>query len=159
MTSEELEPQLPQTIKAAMAERQLLHERLQTAVYDHAIRLKALFEQIQTITKTFAPDKPHEPEVKEEFLRLHRTYLGLMDELKVSQLHSTALVKEIPSSKSSWQFMKNRSTPKKALQHEQRIVSAQRSEFRHGMHERAEILNRIEIVADKMNALVNAEQR
>jgi hypothetical protein len=157
MTPEGIEPLLPQTIGAAMAERQLLHEQFQTAVREHARRLKELVARLQQITTTFAPDEPHAPVTKEEFLRLHKTFINLMDDLKVSQLRSTALLKEIPSSRSNWQFLKNRATPTKALQHEQRVVSAQRFEFDNGMKERAVIVDEIERVIDKMQEVVDEE--
>lgn len=156
MTIEE-EPLLPPTIQAAMAERQLLKEQLLTVSREQTLRIQGLAARVKELTRTFAPDQPHPNDTKEEFLRLHKSYIDSINDLRESNLRSSALMKEIPSSKSSWQFIKNRSTPTKALHHELRVVSALRSEFAVGIKERAVIVDGIEDVVGKMQVLVDAE--
>jgi hypothetical protein len=140
-----------------MTERQLLNDQLQAAVSDLSIRCHHLVARAKELTRSFAPDKPHLTEVKDEFLRLHKLFIDLTKDVADSHVRSSALMREIPSSKTSWQFITNRLTPTKALQHEQRCINAVRYEFEHGVKERAELVDQMEDVVDSMESLVDSE--
>jgi hypothetical protein len=157
MTSEQNQPVPPPTLREAVTERQVLRDQLLSDSKSFLRRYQDLAARVKEITKAFGLDKPHVAETKEEFLGLHKSFLDLAKETKDSQDLSSALMREIPSSKSSWQFIKNRTTPTKALQHEQRVVGALRHEFDHGMKERDGLVDRMREVVDKMQALADAE--
>lgn len=109
------------------------------------------------MTATLAPDKPHATNLKEEFLRLHKAFFDSFAEMRESQLRSIALLTEIPTSKTSYEFIKNRPTPTKALQHELRIVIAMRSELFQGMRQPEFIQDGLEQILDIMQAVVNSD--
>jgi hypothetical protein len=157
MTPEENDASLPQTLREAMTERRSLHDQLQLATKSASLRNQDLLAREKQIIRDFALDNPHVAETKEEFLKLHRAFIELVNELAASYRRSSALTKEVPTSKSSWQFLKNRSTPTKALLHEQTIIGSLRSEFGHGVKERASLVDHMEAVLDKMQVLVDSE--
>lgn len=141
-----------------MTERQVLRDQLLSISKQFLTRYHELAERVKEITKNFGLDKPHGAGTKEEFLILHKSFLNLVKDTKDSQDHSSALMREIPSSKSSWHFIKNRLTPTRALQHELRIVRALKYELDHGTSERDGLLDRMQEVVDKMQELADADR-
>src|SRR5580692_1529397 len=131
MTSDDVE--IPQTLKAAMAERDSLRHELLIAVHAMSVRREDLRQRIVPTTKRWEQSRPHADNKETAFLSLHNSFLNLAKELGESQRESTASMKEVPSSGSTLKFIRNRATPTKALLHEQKVISALRSELSEGM--------------------------
>ena len=155
MTSDDVE--IPQTLKAAVAERESLRHEILTAVHAMSIRREDLRQRIVPTTKLWEQSRPHADDKEAEFLRLHKSFLDLAKALGESQRESTASMKEVPSSGSTLKFIRNRATPTKSLLHEQKVIKALRSELSEGLIERSRIFDQIEVVANQMEALVKAE--
>jgi hypothetical protein len=157
MTTEENESPRPQTLKAAMAERGLLYDRIRAAVNEMSLRREGLRERIVPTTRRWEQTRPHTAEKENDFLSLHNAFLDFMKDMGESQRQSTASMKEVSPSNSSLKFIRNRTTPTKALQHELKLVGLLQTELSEGILERSRILDFIDELADKMEAMVDAE--
>jgi hypothetical protein len=157
MTSPTDDPNLPQTLRGAISERDSLRLQIQESVTQISIRRDGLRERIVPTVKLWEKSRPHDDNKEAEFLSLHNAFLGLMKDFGESLRASTSSLKEVPSSNTTFKFIRNRATPTKALQHEQKVIGALRSELSNGTRERSRIFDRIDELAKQMEIMVETE--
>jgi hypothetical protein len=157
MSTQADDSNLPQNLSEAISERDSLRHQIQLSVHEMSIRREGVRERLVPTVKLWENTRPHDADKEAEFLKLHSAFLKLMKDFGESQRASTASIKEVPPSSTTLKFLKNRSSPPKALQHEQKVIGVLRSELSNGIPERSRIFDHIDELADEMEKMVEAE--
>ena len=156
MSTLENDPNLSQTLREAISERDALRHQVQNSFQEMSLRFETSRGRIVPTVKLWEHTRPHDAEKEAEFLKLHGVFLRYMKDFGESQRASSASLKEVPPSNTTFKFLKNRATPTKALEHERKIIRALRIELNGGISERSRIFDRIDELAGEMEKMVEA---